>query len=359
MIRKYFFKSISILILLLAVTQQIFCQTKPNKAKIPDNIKEKISKIQATKKSWYIRTSSGSKAGKVVYGPFETNEQALCIWIYENLPEKKNYCIAKNNVYLTDKPLSFYPEAVQVIKSDFDTLGAESTLNKYFLNDDIIALTGQYEKIKQGTVTATEDTYQLTDEQLYAQNDTSSQKQDNSSSKTETENKQKTSSVYKPAGKPGKAEIPGFIKDRLSRIKADKQSFYIRKASGSKAGKIIYGPFNTREQALCIWIFENLPEKSEYCIAKDDKFITSSPMKFYDESQTILNDFSSIGSTETLNKYFCDENTIRQSIDFNEDMLKEEAPAAKNDKKTETKSRNYRPFPPTSYDNTMSLQDYN
>ena len=51
---------------------------------LPKIIENKISQFPATKSSWYIRNASGSKAGKVIYGPFENKEQAALTQAFEN-----------------------------------------------------------------------------------------------------------------------------------------------------------------------------------------------------------------------------------------------------------------------------------
>ena len=75
---------------------------------LPKIIENKISQFPATKSSWYIRKASGSKAGKVSYGPFENKEQALCVWIYLNLQENNRQCISKNESFITKSPSVFY-----------------------------------------------------------------------------------------------------------------------------------------------------------------------------------------------------------------------------------------------------------
>lgn len=343
MIKKSNFKQIILFSIIFSLLlSNIYSETKPNKAKIPENIQQKIEKIPETKKSWYIRKVSNQKAGSVVYGPFETNEQALCIWIYESLPAKKNYCISKNNVYLTDNPETFYPEAMAVVQGDFNTLGNTKTLEKYFLNSEIIALTGQYEKIKKGVSTVQEDTYKLSEEQLKSPEKEKNKEEIKVTETTQSvQNTTSTKKTYTPE-KNGKAKIPSTITQKINKTKATKKSIYIRKCTGTKVEKIEYGPFDTREQAICFWIYKDIPAKSDYCVTRDSTFLTSDPMYFFAESSSILEEFAENGDIQTLNKYFNDLDVIKSSGDYyqGQDIVIIEDKKSKKDntKKTETKT---------------------
>ena len=103
---------------------------------LPKIIENKISQFPATKSSWYIRKASGSKAGKVIYGPFENKEQALCVWIYLNLQENKRQCISKNESFITKSPSVFYKKECDYLKSQIAEYGMDAVLDKYFFDID-------------------------------------------------------------------------------------------------------------------------------------------------------------------------------------------------------------------------------
>lgn len=99
--------------------------------------------------------------------------------------------------------------------------------------------------------------------------------------------------------------LPTAIQTKISMIPATKSSWYIRKASGSKAGKQLYGPFENKEQALCVWFFFNLQENKTYCIAKNESFITKKPSTFYKrETEYIKSQITEYGIEAVLDKYF-------------------------------------------------------
>lgn len=103
---------------------------------LPKIIENKISQFPATKSSWYIRKASGSKAGKVIYGPFENKEQALCVWIYLNLQENNRQCISKNESFITKSPSVFYKKECDYLKSQITEYGIDAVLDKYFFDID-------------------------------------------------------------------------------------------------------------------------------------------------------------------------------------------------------------------------------
>ena len=103
---------------------------------LPKIIENKISQFPATKSSWYIRNASGSKAGKVIYGPFENKEQALCVWIYLNLQENNRQCISKNESFITKSPSVFYKKECDYLKSQIAEYGMDAVLDKYFFDID-------------------------------------------------------------------------------------------------------------------------------------------------------------------------------------------------------------------------------
>lgn len=109
----------------------------------PAEVQKKISGIKETKSSWYIRKVSGTKAGKVQYGPYENKNQAIVMWIFYNVVSNKSSCIARNETYMTKTPEKFYTREWNVISTEISDYGIDAVLEKYFLDKD---LTHQEEK---------------------------------------------------------------------------------------------------------------------------------------------------------------------------------------------------------------------
>lgn len=122
-----------ILLISLFLSLSIAPSFAKEKVTLPDDVQKKISSFQATKTSWYIRKASGTKAGKVVYGPYETKEQALIMWLFYDLPENKSYCIAKNETFLTKTPKAFYKKDIDSLITQVDENGLLAVLDKFFL----------------------------------------------------------------------------------------------------------------------------------------------------------------------------------------------------------------------------------
>lgn len=122
-------KKVYTIFLLFLISSALFAKEQP----LPHHIQQKISSFTASKSSWYIRKASGSKAGKVIYGPFENKEQALCVWYFYNLEENKKQCIAKHTSFITRNPSVFYKKEAQYIKTQIEEVGINEVLDKYFL----------------------------------------------------------------------------------------------------------------------------------------------------------------------------------------------------------------------------------
>lgn len=101
---------------------------------IPSRISEKISLNKESNSSWYLRKVSGTKAGKVLYGPFENKEQAILIWLYFKTPANKNTCIARSSNFITKNPETFYKREANEIKNQIEEYGIDMVLDHYFLN---------------------------------------------------------------------------------------------------------------------------------------------------------------------------------------------------------------------------------
>lgn len=126
--RKFITKSILILSLLFLSFNLFGKETK----KLPDEIQAKIKTIKETKESWYIRTSKGTRVGKILYGPFEDKNQAIAVWIYLDIEKKNNISIAQKDKYITDNPKDFYTEDYEEIENYFKQIGDLLTLKCYF-----------------------------------------------------------------------------------------------------------------------------------------------------------------------------------------------------------------------------------
>ena len=70
------------------------------------------------------------------------------------------------------------------------------------------------------------------------------------------------------------------IEDAIKNTEQTTESWYICKVkSKKKAGKLLSGPFSTKEQAILVWIYKDLPENKKYCIEESSViFGNSSPL---------------------------------------------------------------------------------
>lgn len=84
--------------------------------------------------SYYISLFSGDNSRfklKEYKGPFETIEQTLANWIYEDLPENGRYAISKNNsTLMTRAPESYFPNQYIQVENDF-IRDRHEAMNKY------------------------------------------------------------------------------------------------------------------------------------------------------------------------------------------------------------------------------------
>jgi len=83
---------------------------------------------------YYISLFSGDNSRfklKEYKGPFETVEQVLANWIYEDLPENTKYAITKNNSTLvTRTPQTYFPNQYVAVENDF-LKDRHEAMNKY------------------------------------------------------------------------------------------------------------------------------------------------------------------------------------------------------------------------------------
>lgn len=109
-----------------------------------------------------------------------------------------------------------------------------------------------------------------------------------------------------PAKKLKSADLPSEIEDAIKNTEQTTESWYICKVkSKKKAGKLLSGPFATKEQAILVWIYKDLPENKKYCIAKNFSFITSTPSSFFTEQyKQIKSETETLDSKAMFNKYF-------------------------------------------------------
>ena len=122
--KKFFIKSL-ILLVFFSLTLPLFAK---DEKKLPDEVQAKIKTIKETKTSWYIRRASGTRAGKVLYGPFENKNQAIAVWFYLDLKAKKDSCIAQKDKFITNNPADFYKEDSATIKQQIESFGKDFTV---------------------------------------------------------------------------------------------------------------------------------------------------------------------------------------------------------------------------------------
>lgn len=101
-------------------------------------------------------------------------------------------------------------------------------------------------------------------------------------------------------------DLPSEIEDAIKNTEQTTESWYICKVkSKKKVGKLLSGPFSTKEQAILVWIYKDLPENKKYCIAKNFSFITSTPSSFFTEQyKQIKSETETLDSKAMFNKYF-------------------------------------------------------
>lgn len=128
---KSYLKHILFALLFITLSNQLFAKETIT---IPSKIQEKVSKTAASNSSWYLRKASGSKAGKVLYGPFENKEQVIFIWLYLKTPANKSTCIARNQAFITKNPEVFYKREVAEINNQLEEYGMDMVIEHLFFN---------------------------------------------------------------------------------------------------------------------------------------------------------------------------------------------------------------------------------
>lgn len=109
---------------------------KYKKNQLPRYIESIEEENEEKASSWYIsKVMENQKAGAKIFGPFETKEQALAVWIFKNYKEKGYKCISKNYTYVTNDPEKYFKEYNSVYNY-FETNGAEMALEYYFLGEE-------------------------------------------------------------------------------------------------------------------------------------------------------------------------------------------------------------------------------
>ena len=100
--------------------------------------------------------------------------------------------------------------------------------------------------------------------------------------------------------------VPSNVQTKISETEDSPKSWYICELKGkTKAGNIVIGPVEHREQILLVWIANSIVPNKDYCIAKNKTYITKNPETFFkDEFETIKADISEMGLSETYEKYF-------------------------------------------------------
>lgn len=127
-----FSKKIAIILVLLSILPlSVFAKETIT---IPSKVLEKVANTKETNSSWYLRKVSGTKAGKVLYGPFENKEQAILIWLYLKTPANKSTCISRSQVFITKNPEVFYKRETNEIKNNITEYGIDLVFDHYFFD---------------------------------------------------------------------------------------------------------------------------------------------------------------------------------------------------------------------------------
>lgn len=111
---------------------------------LPTDVQSFIQNTTADKNSWYIcKTKGNSKAGEVTSGPFKTREQAVLVWIYKNIPEQNLNCIAKNLLFVTATPSSFFKTLYAQLQEEIKLYGNKQVFDKYFYDIEFNGIISQ------------------------------------------------------------------------------------------------------------------------------------------------------------------------------------------------------------------------
>ena len=78
--------------------------------------------------------------------------------------------------------------------------------------------------------------------------------------------------------------VPSKIKSKINQTEETSKCWYICELkSKTKAGNVVIGPVEHREQILLVWIANSIVPNKEYCIAKNKTYITKNPESFFKE----------------------------------------------------------------------------
>ena len=108
------------------------------------------------------------------------------------------------------------------------------------------------------------------------------------------------------ASKKTAVTVPTKVKSKISQNEDTSKSWYICELKGkTKAGSVVIGPVDHREQILLVWIANSIAPNKDYCIAKNKTYISKNPETFFkDEFAAIKNDIAELGLAEAYEKYF-------------------------------------------------------
>lgn len=100
--------------------------------------------------------------------------------------------------------------------------------------------------------------------------------------------------------------VPTKIQNKIKANEESTKSWYICELkSKTKAGNVVIGPVEHREQILLIWIANSIVPNKDYCIAKNKTYISKNPETFFkEEYENIKKDITELGLGETYEKYF-------------------------------------------------------
>ena len=100
--------------------------------------------------------------------------------------------------------------------------------------------------------------------------------------------------------------VPSNVQTKISETEDSPKSWYICELKGkTKAGNIVIGPVEHREQILLVWIANSIEPNKNYCVAKNRTYISKNPEVFFkDEFETIKGDLSEFGVADCYEKYF-------------------------------------------------------
>ncbi|MCQ2593371.1 MAG: ankyrin repeat domain-containing protein, partial [Treponema sp.] len=122
-----------------------------------------------------------------------------------------------------------------------------------------------------------------------------------------------------------KNDLPENIQEIIDSRENTPSCWYISQLKGGKkVGKIVYGPFISKEEAISVWLYKNLKSKNKNCVSKNQSYVTDSPEKYFSNEYKMIKDYiQENGSEAALNYFFIDFNNKNIVTEVLESFIEE------------------------------------